>query len=123
MNTWVMPSAGDVSGSVNVTPLREKLTLLLHLLHPLEHPEWVDVACDCHSLVELVAVDVLHPLHLFQLLLHLLLALITAHGHSELDHRERSMVLPVCVVAAGVDTTVHRVFFATGKHLQHQNPG
>lgn len=115
---------------VNVAALGEEFALLLHLLHPLEHAERVRVAGDCDSLVELVANHGADALHVLQLLLHLLLALLAAHGHSQLDDGERTttvvalQLLLVCIVVAATTgviqalVIVHGIFFAR-KHLQN----
>lgn len=106
---------GTVGAFVDVAALGEELALLLHLLRLLEHFEGVDVACDGDSLVELVAHDGADAVQVLQLLLHLLPALLAAHGHSELHHGERTVVAQVLL---GVVGAVYGIFMAAGKHLQ-----
>jgi hypothetical protein len=129
---WVHWSLDDCAGMgacrfVNEAALGEEFAFLLHLLHPLEHAERINKACDCDALVELVAHYGADSIHVLQLLLHLLLAFLTAHGHSELDDWERTMVLLECVVVAasgvqalalGVVGPVHGIF-VTRKHLSN----
>jgi hypothetical protein len=74
--------------ALDVAPLGEKLGFLLHLLHLPEGAVRVDEPRDGDALVVLVADHVLDAVQLLELLLHLLLALLTAHGNAERQHWE-----------------------------------
>jgi hypothetical protein len=82
-----------VARPVHVRAVPEKLRLLLHPLHSPQHLERVHEPRHRHLLVVLVAHHVLHPVALLHRLLHLLLALLTAHRHSHLHHRHRPLPL------------------------------
>ena len=68
------------AGGIDVGGVVEKGGFLLHFLRSAEQLERVEEARDGHLLVVLVADHVLHALHLFQRLLHFLLALLAAHA-------------------------------------------
>lgn len=82
----VAARTGYMTGSsLDIAPLGEELRFLLHLLHLLEGAVGVDEAGDGDTLVVLVAHHVLDALELLELLLHLLLTLLAAHGDAKLE--------------------------------------
>ena len=100
----------------------DELALLLHgALRLLHAPLDVDglVARDDHAGVGCIAPHRFHALHLAQLLSHLLLAFVAAHGHHELHHVgvvARAAAWRALIVARGFQRRPH-VLTARGGHL------